>query len=66
MHQDCIIDIADTLPPVIPTTEEPSTRPPSPPLPGECGVSPVGRVIGGQDSKPGNWPWQVQIKFKII
>ncbi|XP_078357475.1 transmembrane protease serine 9-like [Oculina patagonica] len=48
-----------TLPPVIPTSEEPSTRPPSPPLPGECGVSPVGRVIGGEDSKPGNWPWQV-------
>lgn len=54
-----VVAFADTLPPVIPTTGKPTTIPALPPLPGECGVSPVSRVIGGEDSKPGNWPWQV-------
>lgn len=56
-----IIVLADTVPPVI-SASKPSTRPPSPPLPRECGASPVGRVIGGEDAKLGNWPWQVKLR----
>ncbi|XP_078356744.1 trypsin-like [Oculina patagonica] len=34
---------------------------PSPPPPATCGKSPVTRVIGGVDAKPGNWPWQIAL-----
>lgn len=45
-------------PPLPPGTIPPPTNgPPS----GSCGVSSVnnGRVIGGDDARPGTWPWQV-------
>ncbi|KAK3755006.1 hypothetical protein QZH41_001976 [Actinostola sp. cb2023] len=44
-----------------PPTQTPQTPPPStqPPVPGQCGVSSVSRVIAGVDAKPGAWPWQI-------
>ena len=32
-----------------------------------CGSTPISqsRVIGGQDAKPGAWPWQVQIIVQL-
>lgn len=32
-------------------------------VPGQCGYSPVSRVIAGVDAKAGAWPWQVNILF---
>ncbi|XP_067035066.1 uncharacterized protein [Acropora muricata] len=38
-----------------------TTSAPGPPAPVTCGVSPMTRVIGGVDAKPGNWPWQIAL-----
>ena len=33
-----------------------------------CGSTPIpqSRVIGGQDAKPGAWPWQVQFTLENL
>ena len=35
-------------------------------VPGQCGYSPVSRVIAGVDAIPGAWPWQVCIFLKMF
>lgn len=46
-----------------PTATKPTGRPNTAP-PGSCGISSVasGRVIAGEDSKQGQWPWQVAMQ----